>query len=281
MKIQVIGVYREPEYSPGKVEADTAILDAVLEQMRAAGASITSLDAARFAAGSFPAPHLVLAMCQGPRGLARLAATEEAGAVVINSALAIRNCYRDLLGAGLMRSGVPVPEGVLVPTAQPLDLRPLRALDLTAPMYVKRGDLHALGPQDVQRAEGLEQLEATLMRFNRRGVQMAFVQQEVAGEVVKFYGVSGGEYFAAIAESGAHLSDAHKRALNHATSTAADALGLEVWGGDAVFKDDSFAIVDFNDWPSFSRVRADAARAISRRSLLHLRRHPVLRDLIV
>jgi hypothetical protein len=279
MKIQVIGVYREPEYSPGKVEADTAIIDAVLDQLRVSGAVTTALDAARFASGEFPAPHLVLAMCQGPHGLARLAAAEETGAVVINSALAIRNCYRDLLGAGLMRAGVPVPEGVLVRTAAPLDLKPLRTIDLTSPMYVKRGDLHALGPHDVQRVEGLEQIEATLMRFARRGVQLAFVQQEVVGEVVKFYGVSGGEYFAAITESGAHLTDAQKRALNHSTAIAAAALGLEVWGGDAIFKGDSFSIVDFNDWPSFSRVRAEAARAISRRSMLHLRRHPAMRDL--
>ncbi|HEX3409805.1 MAG TPA: hypothetical protein VHS07_05965 [Candidatus Binataceae bacterium] len=281
MKIQVTGVYREPEYSPGKIEADKAILDSVLDQMRASGAQITTLDAATFAAGEFPMPHLVLAMCQGQHGLARLAAAEETGAVVINTALAIRNCYRDLLGAGLMRAGVSVPEGVLVHTAAPLNLKPLRTVDLSSPMYVKRGDLHALAPDDVERVEDLGQLEATLMRFNRRGVQLAFVQQEVVGEVVKFYGVSGGEYFAALPESGAHLTDAQTRALNHSTSIAASALGLEVWGGDAIFKGDSFSIVDFNDWPSFSRVRVDAARAISRRSLRHLRRHPAMRDLTV
>jgi len=279
MKIHVMGVYREPEFSPGKVEADTAILDSVLEHLRASGVQTTALDAASFTSGQFPAPHLVLAMCQGQRGLARLAAAEETGAVVINTALAIRNCYRDLLGAGLMRAGVPVPEGVLVRTAAPFDLKPLRTIDLSSPMYVKRGDLHALGPHDVQRVEDLEQLEATLMRFARRGIQLAFVQQEVVGEVVKFYGVSGGEYFAAIPEGSFHLTDTHKRALNQATAIAAAALGLEVWGGDAIFKGDQFSIVDFNDWPSFSRVRADAARAISRRSLLHLRRHPAMRGL--
>lgn len=281
MKIQVMGVYREPEYSPGKVAADAAILNAVIDQLRDSGTVTTTVDAARFARGEFPAPHLVLAMCQGEHGLARLSAAEEAGAVVINSALAIRNCYRDLLGAGLMRAGVPVPEGVVVRTAAPLDLKPLRTIDLSSPMYVKRGDLHALGPHDVQRVEGLEQLEATLMRFARRGVQLAYVQQEVVGEVVKFYGVSGGEYFATISENGASLSDAQKRALNHSASIAAAAVGLEVWGGDAIVKGDSFSIVDFNDWPSFSRVRDDAARAIARRSILHLRRHPATRGLNV
>jgi glutathione synthase/RimK-type ligase-like ATP-grasp enzyme len=279
MKIQVMGVYREAEYSPGKVEADAAILDAVIDQLRVAGAETNAIDAARFVDGGFATPHLVLAMCQGEAGLARLSTVEESGAVVINSALAIRNCYRDLLGAGLMRAGVPVPEGVVVRTAAPLDLKPLRTIDLSSPMYVKRGDLHALGPHDVVRVEGLEQLEATLIRFARRGVQLAFVQQEVVGEVVKFYGVSGGEYFATVAEGAADLSDGQRRALNHAAATAAGALGLEIWGGDAIVKGDRFSIVDFNDWPSFNRVRDDAARAIARRSLMHLRRHPATRDL--
>src|SRR5450755_2476817 len=274
MKIQVMGVYREREYSPGKVEADAAILDAVVGQLRDLGAATSTIDAARFAGGEFSPPHLVLEMCQGEHGLARLSAAEEAGAVVINSALAIRNCYRDLLGAGLMRAGVPVPEGVVVRTAAPLDLKPLRTIDLSSPMYVKRGDLHALGPDDVQRVEDLEQLSNTLLRFARRGVQLAYVQQEVMGEVVKFYGVSGGEYFATVADNGARLSDSQKLALNHAAANAATALGLEVWGGDAIVKGDAFSIVDFNDWPSFSSVRGDAARAIARRSILHLRRHP-------
>ena len=76
-----------------------------------------------------------------------------------------------------------------------------------------------------------------------------------------------------------HPVNPQKRALNHAAVTAASALGLEIWGGDAIVKGDRFSIVDFNDWPSFSRVRNDAARAIARRSLLHLRRHPATRDL--
>jgi len=41
MKIQVMGVYRETEYSPGKVEADAAILDAVIDQLRNSGAETT------------------------------------------------------------------------------------------------------------------------------------------------------------------------------------------------------------------------------------------------
>lgn len=278
MNARILGVYREVEFSPGKVEADAAIIDAVLAELRSYGADTVAIGAAQFCSDHSLDPHMVLAMCQSEHALSRLAAIEEAGAVTINSALAIRNCYRDLLGAGLARAGVPTPNGVAVSTATPFDLKPLRALDLSAPMYVKRGDLHALGSDDVQRVDGLEQLEATLLRFARREIRVAYVQQEATGEVVKFYGVSGGEYFTAISDS-RDLSDRLKLGLSHAASVAAGALGLEVWGGDAVVNGEHFSIVDFNDWPSFSRVRAEAARAIARRCMMLLRRNPVARNL--
>jgi hypothetical protein len=104
------------------------------------------------------------------------------------------------------------------------------------------------------------------------------VQQEATGEVVKFYGVSGGEYFTAISDDG-DLGESLKLGLSHAASVAAGALGLEVWGGDAVVNGEHFSIVDFNDWPSFGPVRAEAARAIARRCMMLLRRHPVARNL--
>ncbi|MGB9381365.1 MAG: hypothetical protein WCB16_12125, partial [Candidatus Binatus sp.] len=52
-----------------------------------------------------------------------------------------------------------------------------------------------------------------------------------------------------------------------AAAAAAGALGLQGWGGDAILNGDRFPIIHFNDWPSYSRVRAPAARAIARRAL--------------
>jgi glutathione synthase/RimK-type ligase-like ATP-grasp enzyme len=280
MNLRVVGVYREPEFSPGKIAADAAIIDQVLAHLRVEGAQTETMTAAHFSAEPPSNVDLVIAMCQGAPALSRLASMEEAGAVTINSALAIRNCYRDLLGAGLMRAGVPIPEGALVRTSLPLDLKPLRALDMSAPVYVKRGDLHALGPGDVRRVEGREQLEQTLAHFTRRGIDLVYVQQEIAGTVVKFYGV-GGEYFSAIPEDGQPLEDSVKLSLERAARTAATALGLEVWGGDAVVNGQSSTIIDFNDWPSFEPVRTAAAAAITRHCLRLLRRHPLARNPVI
>lgn len=271
--MRALGIYREREFSPGKVDADAAILDAALAAVRQAGVEVNAMTVPQFIADAPKQVDLVLAMCQGERALARLAALERQGALAINSALAIRNCYRDLLYAGLVHAGVPAPPGALVRTGgRPPDLIPLGMLDLDAPMYVKRGDLHALASDDVQRVETRSALRAALAGFAGRGISLAFVQQAVEGQVVKFYGVSGGEYFAALAENGGELSDRASLALAQAAATGAAALGLEAWGGDAIIDGDSMTIIDFNDWPSFGRVRDVAARSIARRSLSLLRR---------
>ncbi len=201
--MRALGVYREPEFSPGKVEHDAAILDAVLAELKRHGVEISAISAARLVDDPPPGADLVLAMCQGERALGRLVALEQQGVIAVNSALAIRNCYRDLLCAGLIHAGVPVPTGALVRTSsRPPDLTPLGVLDLDSPMFVKRGDLHALAPDDVQRVESRGALRSALAGMAERGVPVAYVQQAVEGRVVKFYGVSGGEYFAALDEEG-------------------------------------------------------------------------------
>jgi glutathione synthase/RimK-type ligase-like ATP-grasp enzyme len=265
---RALGIYREPEFSPGKVEADATILDAVLTELSSYGVETRATEARTFAEDRQAQPGIILAMCQGESALRRLAEAEAWGAVAVNSALAIRNCYRDLMATGLMRAGVPTPEGVLVSTAPAPDLQAFRRLDLNAGVYVKRGDLHALGPDDVQCVEGGGALLAVIEAFSARGVQAAYVQQAIAGRVVKFYGVGGGEFFTIVNDDtqGEVREDA-AQALAAAAATAASALGLEAWGGDAVLNGEDFTVIDFNDWPSYSRVRVQAARAIARRAM--------------
>ena len=272
MTYRALGIYREPEFSPGKVAADAAILDATLSELKRDGVEIQAIDADSFGR-STPPPRadLVLPMCQGPRALKRLAELEQTGAIALNSALSIRNCYRDLLAPGLERAGVPTPPGALVAADEPLDPRKLAGVDLSAGVFVKRGDLHALAAEDVQRASDRAEVESILADFARRRIRHAYVQQEVAGKVIKFYGVSGNSYFSAHPED-EEIAEAAVRALSEAASTAAAALGLEAWGGDAVLSGDRFAIIDFNDWPSYSRVRPQAARAIARRAMSLLAR---------
>src|SRR5260370_34760411 len=150
--MRALGVYREPEFSPGKVEHDAAILDAVLAELKRHGVEISAISAARLVDDPPAGADLVLAMCQGERALGRLVALEQQGVIAINSALAIRNCYRDLLCAGLVHAGVPVPSGALVRTgSRPPGPTPRGGLDLDFPMFRQRCALPRPSPRGVQR----------------------------------------------------------------------------------------------------------------------------------
>ena len=53
-------------------------------------------------------------------------------------------------------------------------------------------------------------------------------------------------------------------ALQSEVERLAQLVGIEVYGGDAIIdRDGRFYIIDFNDWPSFSRCRDEAAEAIA------------------
>jgi hypothetical protein len=142
------------------------------------------------------------------------------------------------------------------------------ALDPRRGIYVKRGDLHALFTGDVRRVDDELALDLALRDFAARGIALAYLQAAVEGRVVKFYGVTGTSYFS-VAE--AAPSGPLGARLDQAAKDVAVALGLEVWGGDAIVDCEQFKIVDFNDWPSFERVRAQAAQAIAGRMLQLLR----------
>ena len=58
MSYRALGIYREPEFSPGKVEADAAILDATLLELKREGVEVQAIDAASFGNAATAQPDL-------------------------------------------------------------------------------------------------------------------------------------------------------------------------------------------------------------------------------
>jgi hypothetical protein len=246
----VIGIYREERFSPGKVEDDRAIIDLVAAELRKGGLAVRMLDGDRLPRLEAP-PALIFAMCQGAAAVGWL---DEAvtGTTVINHPDAIRGCYRANLVERLARASVPQPRWALAAERFPGFLG-------SGP-WLKRGDVHAMEAGDVRRVFTEDDWVRTTGEFERRGIDRAIVQEHVEGAVYKFYGVKGGFFRAHGLPAG---QEERAAAL---AERGASALGLEVYGGDGVCAaDGSLTLIDFNDWPSFSRCRTDAARAIGRR----------------
>jgi len=248
----LVGVLREPEYSPGRVDDDAAILERTRDALAARGVAMTIGDVALL---ERERPAAVLAMCQSARSLAaldRVAATRP----VINDPDAIRACYRHETVRRLADTTVPFPTTRVVPTSAFADLEDL------APCWVKRGDVHAMTSDDVVFAANATELAAILAGFAARGIARVAAQAHVGGIVVKFYGVADGRFFRCYTD--AADVPAPLPVLWEVAHAGAAALGLEVFGGDLVVGPDGRPVlVDVNDWPSFARCRDEAAEAIA------------------
>ncbi|MCD8210954.1 MAG: hypothetical protein LUC37_05360, partial [Prevotella sp.] len=132
---------------------------------------------------------------------------------------------------------------------------------------------------DVVFARNEKEKKDYLDDFLRRGVKDVLITSHVKGDCIKFYGVNspkkffryfypndfgdtkfGNERINGATEHYEFLVDDLKKDV----AKLAQLTGLEVYGGDCIVRrDGSYAIIDFNDWPSFSRCKDEAAMAIA------------------
>jgi hypothetical protein len=254
------GIYRELDHSPGRVDDDCAIMKSVADALALRGFNVELVDA-NAALDTHRANIFV--MCERGEVLDRLADAQNAGSVVVNSPIAIRNTYRHRM-IEIFAQRRPGPR-------QPSRRQRRAWLASRAAVWVKRYDFHATQPPTsfmLRRTRWHEALD----RFARRGIPFVVAQDHVAGDLVKFYGVRS-EMVPTAANWFEWFYHRDKGMLGHSFEVshlrdvafdAADALGLEVFGGDAVVQENGKPmIIDINAWPSYARYRDRAAQAIA------------------
>jgi hypothetical protein len=261
---RIVGIYREPECSPGRhLSNDALLLEQIGRDLRERGADVVLL-AAEDAMAQRPMADLIFSMCQGPHALATLGEWERDGAAVVNSPAAALNTYRDHLPSLLAGAQVPFPVTRLVDTDDDCsaDFGPWRGVH-----WLKRGDVHASVSADVQRVESTDALNAGLRDFRRRGITRAALQEHRPGAEIKFYGVTGGFFHWFFSSPPADPAAAGRiavAALQHLGHRAARAAGLDVYGGDIIVEPSgALTLIDLNDWPSFAPCRDAASEAIA------------------
>jgi hypothetical protein len=130
-------------------------------------------------------------------------------------------------------------------------------------LWLKRGDVHAIQEGDVVSVASPEALTEALGHFRANGIRQVLVQEHVDGDVVKFYGVGDRAFFRVFSASGEDVTD-RMGSLQILARRAARAVGLEVYGGDAVIAPHGeIRLIDLNDWPSFSRCCESAGASIA------------------
>lgn len=249
-------IQRAPQFSPNSVEKDKAILDAVAERLQARGHQVESIVEGK---SCLPAADAIFTMGRLPETLAALKQLQ--GIKIINSPKGIENCARHHLETIMEQIGVPMPpkEG-------------------TDGYWLKRGDHAAQSKDDVVYVPNKTELEQQISAMHQRGIADYTVSAHVKGDLVKFYGVLGTGFFRYYYPTDDGVSkfgdEQHNGVAHHyrfdlsnlqlQAEKLSTAVGIHVYGGDCIVRaDGSWCIIDFNDWPSFSRCRDEAAEAIT------------------
>ncbi len=265
------GIFRERAHSPGRESDDELILRAVGAELGRLGFEVElrtpeELDGVPDAA----APPNLFVMCERVPIVERLSLWEAAGATIVNAPSGIRNTDRDRTITLFRRGRVPFPLSVLAATG-PKD--PWPGVLPPFPAWVKRADVHATQDGDVTFAESYAALTRAFAAFAERDIRRAVVQEHVPGDLIKFYGIgrpagsSGAPpWFRAFYHKGQKLQGHpwDENVLSRTVFGAAELLGLDVFGGDAIAGPGGrLVIIDLNAWPSFALYRAEAAPRIA------------------
>jgi len=261
---RIILVYRAPVFSPNSVNKDKAILEAVGGLLGERGYDVEYIHEE-----DLMAEHdgdLFLTMGRLPETLAILAQKEKDGCIVLNTTKGVRLATSRLLIDRMMREND-------IPTASLCD-----GPCCERGYWLKRGDAAAQSLDDVQYAQTWDDVERKLVHFHNRGISDVLVCEHIEGDVVKFYGVQGTDFFRIfyptddgqmkfgdeVRNGEAHHYPFDAAQLQNDANRLSQLAELPVYGGDCIVRPDgSYAVIDFNDWPSFARCRDEAAGAIA------------------
>ncbi len=254
-------IYRARRFSPNSVENDRLILHLTGENLRLQGYDICELtEEELLAKGTLPPTDIIFTMTRQEESLRII--TKSGCQHIINAPSGIAECSdRQSLTNRMQSLAIPIPpengsEGV----------------------WLKRSRGTAEVAEDTVFCTSEKDIECAMEAFMKRGIHEVSRQAHITGDLVKFYGVahtpffhhfyptdSGRSKFGSEAHNGtAHHYPFSANALQTAVNRLAAHIGVPVYGGDAIVTEDGgFRIIDFNDWPTFSPCRDEAAKAIA------------------
>ncbi len=274
--IKIAGVMRAGAYSPNHIGNDAAIFNAVADQLRKRGCEVRIYNEEQFQNGNI-SESIILNMCREKASIEKLMHLEDEGRLVINSGYGIENCTREKMTRILLGNGIPYPESLIVNTNE--DVRADLEKGGYEKVWIKRGDFHAMHKEDVSYCRHPQEAQEVLHEYFYRGIKRAVINRHLVGDLIKFYGVQGLDWFfwfypfdEGHSKYGYEAVNGKSRGLafdegylKEICQKASEIMDVKIYGGDCIVDPDgSIRIIDFNDWPSFAPCRVEAAPQIAR-----------------
>ena len=260
--MRILFIRRGRDYSPNSAEKDAEILHKVSMQLGNHGHEVTLADENE-ASRIIRSYDCVVSMSRDAHTLQLLQDVHNDGTLVINNPQAVMLAgKRKEISKRLSRAGVT-----------------------TAPAHgnhgywVKKATGWSMTAKDVMFAQDRSEADSIATEMKANGAEDVEVTAHVVGDLVKFYGVRSTGFlrtyypgddrqwkFGDEERNGVpqHYDFGNQIAIM--AEKAAEATGLDVYGGDCIVNSSgNVTVIDFNDWPSFSRCADEAAEAIAKR----------------
>ena len=258
--IEIAGIARKTEFSPNHVLNDYLIIQKTAEELRKIGAKVNVYREEDLFTEEIK-EDFIFSMVQSPAGSKHLLEIAKNKKFVINSPESVRNCYRYNMNRIMEENNISFPKSVTVDT-DTNDFGFLEKLD--EKLWIKRGDAHAVQREDVVFIDDKNKVPEVLKAFSERGLKSCAIQNHIEGDTIKFYSILGKDLFYWYTTDLKYCSIFDESKLKQLANDSARALGLEIFGGDAIItKESDIYIVDINDWPSFAPIREKASKVIA------------------
>ena len=262
--MKIVTIARNPVNSPQMVANDAAILERVTSLFTGSGAEVISIGEEE----EIPRDtQVVCSMSRTAATIERLKRAEEQGIIVVNTTTAVENCSRKRFMELLQCNGIPQPAYKVIGCTAEL-------MEGCYPCWIKKADGWSCRKEDVCYAQDKEEAARAIELMAQHGERKFIQMQHCRGDIVKFYGIAGRLFHHTYPTGGKfgheEMNGTPKHyafntaALEEIAQRAARAIGLEIYGGDAIITPQGdIYIIDINDFPSFTAVREAAAAEIA------------------
>lgn len=280
--MRVLGISRGTRFSPNLVGNDAAIFVAVMDELRMMGHEVCTIDEEAMVGHDYMRYDRVMTMARDVFSLVMLEKETdvETQSKFVNSINGILTCTNKAsVATQMLEVGIPQPEFLVGKQRDLLFCSTVSKDDIVPPVWLKNCEGCAVVADDTVFCPTKQDFDAAFAQMEEREVNLWMVQEHQRGDLVKFYGVEGTDFFRWMYASQGHSKfgleavngkekgyafDATR--LKHYADLLAKRVNVPIYGGDAVIDEEGgFWFIDFNDFPSFSCCREAAARAIAKR----------------
>lgn len=280
--MKVLGISRGQKYSPNLTNNDAAIFEAVMHELQGLGQEVETIHEDEMVGYDYTPYDRVMTMARDTFSLVMLEKETDMDTQAkfrnnIGGILACTN--KATVATQMLEAGIPQPEFLVGKGKDIFFCSAARKEDITTPLWLKNCDGSTTIAADTTFCPTRETFHAAFQQLEERGVSLWMVQAHQPGDLVKFYGVEGTDFFHWDYASKGHSKfgwetvngkekgyafDAKR--LKYYADLLAQKLNTPIYGGDVIIDEKSqFWFIDFNDFPSFSTCRDEAAKAIAKR----------------